>query len=225
MDEDLERKVELLASLTVRQRQVVKLVLDGLSNAQIAEALGRIERTVEEHLRAIYRHLGLEQYPPRSRRVGLVRDFYGAFQAFQLPGRGPAQTSGLIPAPEPEASAEEFIADAIASGSYPLVPVRVHDYRTGGSVIIPVPVSDDLRDDEPDVIEGTATVHESAELGWWTPFPDSGEDPDWRRERRLLVIAGVVVALARGGFALRQHASPAASAATSQSPLSKQTAS
>jgi len=45
--------------LTVRERQVARLVAEGLSNARVAERLEMAEQTVGVHLRRIYRKLGV----------------------------------------------------------------------------------------------------------------------------------------------------------------------
>lgn len=50
---------ERVASLTLRERQIVQLVLSGLSNRQLADRLGVSERTVENHRTAIYRKLSI----------------------------------------------------------------------------------------------------------------------------------------------------------------------
>jgi DNA-binding NarL/FixJ family response regulator len=49
--------------LTAREREVAELVLRGLSNSAIAGDLSLSERTVEAHVAAAYRKLGV-----RSRR-------------------------------------------------------------------------------------------------------------------------------------------------------------
>ena len=47
------------AGLTHRQRQVLCLVADGLSDAVIGHRLGCSQRTVDKHLEHIYRRLGV----------------------------------------------------------------------------------------------------------------------------------------------------------------------
>ncbi|WP_084506473.1 response regulator transcription factor [Geminicoccus roseus] len=47
------------SALTARQRQVLALVRQGLSNKAIAHALGIAEATVKEHLSAIMQRLGV----------------------------------------------------------------------------------------------------------------------------------------------------------------------
>jgi DNA-binding CsgD family transcriptional regulator len=51
--------VPALAGLGEAQRQVLRLVLDGLTSAEIAARRGRSRRTVEHQLAAIYRKLGV----------------------------------------------------------------------------------------------------------------------------------------------------------------------
>lgn len=50
---------EILAPLTARQRQVALLVIDGLSNRQIASQLGISIATVKDHVHAILVRLNL----------------------------------------------------------------------------------------------------------------------------------------------------------------------
>lgn len=52
--EEAERRVE---SLTLRERQIVELVLKGLSNQEIAEALKLSRRTIECHRQVAYKKL------------------------------------------------------------------------------------------------------------------------------------------------------------------------
>src|SRR5215211_3925857 len=49
-----------LDALTPRQRDILELVAEGLSNAQIAERLFLPESTVKQHLRAAYKTLGVK---------------------------------------------------------------------------------------------------------------------------------------------------------------------
>ena len=68
-----ERQAEhdsLLVKLTSRQREVLRLLLDGRSNAQIANALNISEGTVKQHAYAIYETLGV------SSRVQLLAVAY-----------------------------------------------------------------------------------------------------------------------------------------------------
>ena len=46
--------------LTAREVEVLKLVVAGLMNRQIAERLGVSTRTVDAHLRSIYAKLGVK---------------------------------------------------------------------------------------------------------------------------------------------------------------------
>jgi DNA-binding NarL/FixJ family response regulator len=47
------------ASLTERERQVLRLVARGLANKQIARHLGIAERTVKAHLTSIFNQIGV----------------------------------------------------------------------------------------------------------------------------------------------------------------------
>ncbi len=54
-----ERVRDLLEFLTPRETQIVRLLLEGLTNADIAERLGLSVRTVEHHREAAYRKIGV----------------------------------------------------------------------------------------------------------------------------------------------------------------------
>jgi RNA polymerase sigma factor (sigma-70 family) len=57
------------SSLTARQREIVILVANALSNKEIARRLGLSEGTVKVHLHSIYRQLGIRN---RTALAGLV---------------------------------------------------------------------------------------------------------------------------------------------------------
>ncbi|MFC4245362.1 response regulator transcription factor [Gryllotalpicola reticulitermitis] len=63
-----------ISALTSSQFQVLRLVAEGLSNQSASERLGINERTVESHLQAIYRHLGIDG-DGQNRRVAAVLAF------------------------------------------------------------------------------------------------------------------------------------------------------
>ena len=58
-----------LDALTSRQRDVLKLIAEGLSNAQIARRLYLSESTVKQHLRAAYKLLGVKDRKEAARLV------------------------------------------------------------------------------------------------------------------------------------------------------------
>lgn len=47
------------SSFTVREREIVDLLMQGMSNRQIANALGITEGTVKKHLSHVFRKLGV----------------------------------------------------------------------------------------------------------------------------------------------------------------------
>jgi DNA-binding NarL/FixJ family response regulator len=56
-----------LDALTARQREILQLVAQGLSNAQIANSLFLSESTVKQHLRATYKVLGVSDRKEAAR--------------------------------------------------------------------------------------------------------------------------------------------------------------
>jgi len=72
------RREDPLAVLTEREREVLSLVAEGLSNGAIADRLHVTERTVEAHTKQIFQKLGLETDPGSNRRVLAVLAFLRA---------------------------------------------------------------------------------------------------------------------------------------------------
>jgi DNA-binding NarL/FixJ family response regulator len=64
-----KRRVDPLAQLSAREREVLALMAEGLSNVGIATRLGIAERTVEAHVSQVFGKLGLEEAPDQHRRV------------------------------------------------------------------------------------------------------------------------------------------------------------
>ncbi len=63
------RRVDPLALLTEREREVLALLAEGLSNHALAGRLHVTERTVEAHITSIFAKLGLVDEPGVHRRV------------------------------------------------------------------------------------------------------------------------------------------------------------
>ena len=53
--------------LTTREVEVLRLVTGGLTNRQLAEALGISTRTVDAHLRSVYAKLGVKSRSAATR--------------------------------------------------------------------------------------------------------------------------------------------------------------
>ena len=63
------RTADPLGELSEREREVLGLVAEGLSNAAIGTRLFITERTVEAHVKQIFQKLRIEQVPSTNRRV------------------------------------------------------------------------------------------------------------------------------------------------------------
>ena len=66
---DRRRQASALDELTAREREVLELLAEGLSNRAIAERLVVAERTVEAHVKHIFQKLDLTASPDSHRRV------------------------------------------------------------------------------------------------------------------------------------------------------------
>jgi DNA-binding NarL/FixJ family response regulator len=69
------RRDDPVATLTGREREVLELVAEGLSNQAIAARLFVTERTVEAHITQIFQKLRLAESPDQHRRVLAVLAF------------------------------------------------------------------------------------------------------------------------------------------------------
>jgi DNA-binding NarL/FixJ family response regulator len=63
-----------LAVLSVRQREILGYVVEGLSNAEIGRRLYLSESTIKQHLRAVYKELGVSN---RTQAAKLMREHAG----------------------------------------------------------------------------------------------------------------------------------------------------
>jgi DNA-binding NarL/FixJ family response regulator len=69
------RRQDPLAILSEREREVLGLIAEGMSNRAIAARLYVTERTVEAHVTQIFQKLGLPESPDQHRRVLAVLAF------------------------------------------------------------------------------------------------------------------------------------------------------
>jgi DNA-binding NarL/FixJ family response regulator len=72
------RRADPVSALTDREREVLSLVAEGLSNRAIASRLFVTERTIEAHVTQIFLKLGLPESPDQHRRVLAVLAFLRA---------------------------------------------------------------------------------------------------------------------------------------------------
>ena len=72
------RRQDPMARLTERERQVLSLIAEGLSNHAIATRLFVTDRTVEAHNKQIFTKLGLVETPDLHRRVLAVLAYFQA---------------------------------------------------------------------------------------------------------------------------------------------------
>jgi DNA-binding NarL/FixJ family response regulator len=72
------RRQDPLAVLSEREREVLGLIAEGMSNRAIAARLNVTERTVEAHVTQIFQKLGLPESPDQHRRVLAVLAFLRA---------------------------------------------------------------------------------------------------------------------------------------------------
>ena len=69
------READPIEELSAREREVLALVAEGLSNAEIGRRLFITERTVEAHVKQVFQKLGIDQTPATNRRVRAVLAF------------------------------------------------------------------------------------------------------------------------------------------------------
>jgi DNA-binding NarL/FixJ family response regulator len=63
-----------IGELSARQREILEMVVEGLSNAEIAARLYLSESTIKQHLRAVYKELGVRN---RTQAAKLMREHAG----------------------------------------------------------------------------------------------------------------------------------------------------
>jgi DNA-binding NarL/FixJ family response regulator len=84
------RRMDPVASLSVRERDVLALMAEGCSNQGVAQRLHLTEKTVESHVRSILLRLGIATEPQLHRRVLAVLHWLQA-------GHAPAGPASPLP--------------------------------------------------------------------------------------------------------------------------------
>jgi DNA-binding NarL/FixJ family response regulator len=64
-----QNKNPKIGFLSVRKQEILELVVEGLSNAQIAERLYLSESTIKQHLRVVYKALGVHNRTEAARTM------------------------------------------------------------------------------------------------------------------------------------------------------------
>jgi serine/threonine-protein kinase len=71
------RRVDPMAELTPREREVLALIAEGRSNQGICRTLWLSPKTVETHIRSAFSKLGIKEAPEDNRRVLAVLTYLG----------------------------------------------------------------------------------------------------------------------------------------------------
>jgi DNA-binding NarL/FixJ family response regulator len=69
------RRIDPVAELTPREREIIALMAEGRSNQGICQTLWLSPKTVESHIRSAFAKLGIREAPEDNRRVLAVLAF------------------------------------------------------------------------------------------------------------------------------------------------------
>jgi DNA-binding CsgD family transcriptional regulator len=100
-----EDRKEELTELTPRQEEILELVDEGLSNAEIARRLWLSESTVKQHLRKVYQTLGVKNRNQAARLF--QRDKPVGTASHRSSDAPPAQAAEVSPRRRPRVDFEE----------------------------------------------------------------------------------------------------------------------
>lgn len=101
---DLEKNKDRLASLSQRQREVLRLVCGGEEYQAIADQLTVTENTVKSHMKQVYIKLGLSEISSKALRSKMLREVYCPLLA------GPA-----LPPPKPDAEKVKSVPQEVGA--------------------------------------------------------------------------------------------------------------
>ena len=101
---DASGKHDLLARLTPRERSVLELIGEGLTNRQIGERLFIAEKTVKNHVSTLFRKLGLKQ---RTAAAAYVARIHNSRLPVEQGQTWPPPASSSSRKPGPSASGAE----------------------------------------------------------------------------------------------------------------------
>ena len=115
-----KENIEKLASLTNRQREVLRLFCNGFAYKEIAEQLFISENTVKTHMGNIYIKLGLDLLPDSQRKREIHQKYCQALDTFEIKPKPSVESEEPEPVPEP---VPEHVWEMVENDEKAIVPV------------------------------------------------------------------------------------------------------